>query len=273
MPNLDPRRGEFVTASTAHRVMAEFEEELTMQARKFDFEINNDLLALMQQKLVKPLISVLKTQGIKITGAVRDMHYEYVKSLTPVFTKGMESYALELVNNYYRIEDRSGFKTEDTERGNDYEQFAVEAAEKSLGFKFDLTGKDQDFFSEGSLSCTPDGVKYNDIFMIERGLEVKCPNDNNHIFNFVNVNNQQDLLKHHSDYYWQCQTALHVTGAEVWYWASWNNNRPEWQQLKIIEIRPNELHINLLKKRADRVIEYRDNAIKKIEDQRIQMVA
>jgi hypothetical protein len=249
---LNPDRKHFVTASQAYRVMADFKLELagqTMQAP----DIENSALDYFKKLAFKPKVGELKKTGIELSGAQINEAWTYLNAITPVFSTGMESVAREIaMNDFVESRDES-YKSEDMEHGNDCEGEAVIALSKHTGIEFTAIEDGQQFLTKGNLGVTPDGTEY-DGFNIKSCAEVKCPLDKNHMKYLYLIHDQESLLKVMPLYYWQAQCGLAVTGAETYHWASYHNNFIESCRLVYVPITRNEEHIDMLIKRADRVI-------------------
>jgi len=263
---LDPRRKNYVTASQCHRVMAGFEKELagrSMEKPKLPFF--NDLADLINKEGKKPLVGECKDAGIKCTGKDIAAVYDYIKSTTPVFSDGMFAVALEIAMFSFVEERDDGIVTADMKNGNDTELEAVSKLSDRTGIDFVNTGEEQAFFSRGSLGVTPDAVEYGEDFKIKSCGEVKCPKDTTHMGYLYRLHNQSDLLRYKPEYYWQAQCGLHVTGAEVYHWASYHNGFIPKCQLVYIPIEPVAEHIEILVYRSDKVLAKVPDIIEKIQ--------
>ena len=259
---LSEDRQYYVTGSQAHRVMAEHEKELS--AGDFtlsDFPEREQLISFVgdfyKSKGSCPLVRDAKAAEIVVSGAQIKEVYAYLESLKPVFTKGMESYAREIVKHQLVSEREENYSGRDTERGNEQEHLAVAALESKLGYEFDFTGDEQEFFHLDYLGLTPDGAHYDDTFMVDQGLEVKCPKQDIHMKNLCTLKNQDDLLAEYPEYYWQCMTGLAVTTASVWHFGTFNKDyKTERGDFRLVHIPiyPVKSHIDLLLKRSEAVV-------------------
>lgn len=263
---LDPKRKHFVTASQAHRVMSGFEKELSGKNSIFPGHDNAmDIAAYIEDTgNYLPLVGELKEAGIVARGIeIKDVS-DYMKSRIKVFSEGMESVAREIAMYSFISERDERGKTKDMERGNIQEGEAVLALSNMLDVDFESTGIDQLFFSDGFLGVTPDGVEY-DGFSIKSCAEVKNPMDLTHMKYLSNVKDAQTLLDTESIYYWQAQTGLAVTGADVYHWASYHNGFNSPYDMVYVAIKPNKEHIDILKERAERVSKRVPDIIKDIK--------
>ena len=249
---LDENRKHYVTASQAHRIMAGFESEL-IDIPKPHFEESDLVLCHLHDCTNKPKVGELKSAGLMATGAQISSCWEYHKSLTPVFTTGMESVAREIAMAQFLDERDEQYQSEDMERGNIQEREAIIALSEHLGVEFFDTEDDQTFFTKGSLGVTPDGVQYDSDFNVEACGEVKNPKDTSHMYYLLMINSQDDLLRLKPEYYWQAQAGLAVTGAKSYHWASYHNGFRMPYRLVYVHITPNLEHIRALEIRAARV--------------------
>lgn len=123
--------------------------------------------------------------------------------------KGLETYVYDIIANYYSSAEKESYTNEDIERGNELEDQARGIYELETGNKVDQVGFiELDKYTGGS----PDGLigKYG-------GLEIKCLNDSKYI---------RELLseKRTTEYDWQIQMYLYITGRKWWHLAIYNPN-------------------------------------------------
>ncbi len=252
---LNPDRKKFVTASQAHRVMAKFEGELAGRLLEKPTFPDYDKLVLAMRDFDKaPLVRELKNIGITATGKEIEQTRKYIKAQVPVFSEGMESVAIEMSMSQFVEIDEDEYLSEDMRRGNDQEAAAVAALSRHIGVEFTSTGEDQQFLSIDNIGVTPDGVEY-DGFNIKSCAEVKAPKAETHMKYLYRLTTQESLLKYVPEYYWQCQTGLAVTGADVYHFAAYNARFKGKYQLVYIPVVPVQEHIDILKERAERVVD------------------
>ena len=249
---LNNDRQRFVTASQAYRVMAGFELELAGQTMESP-DIEADAMDFIKKLPIKPKVGDLKKTGFDLSGAEINEAWTYLKAITPVFSEGMGSVAREIAMNDF-IESRDeGYKSEDMERGNEQEGEAIIALSKHIGVSFTDIEDGQKFLTSGNLGVTPDGIEH-DGFNIESCAEVKNPTDTTHMKYLHLVHDAESLLRVRPLYYWQAQCGLFVTGAKKYHWASHHNKFIESCRLVYVSIERNDEHIDMLIKRAERVI-------------------
>ena len=110
-----------------------------------------------------------------------------------------------------------GFASYDMQWGIDHEAEAVQAFTDKTGLNVDKHGLAQELITMSEhVGCTPDGLIDS-----THGLELKCPKSVTHI-SYWKIKNSDDLKKHCSNYYWQVQGSMMVTGREEWYFASFD---------------------------------------------------
>lgn len=264
---LSSNRQYFVTGSQASRVMAGYEEELVKPLHP-DFESSHLIVKAVSDFYEEhnkcPLVRDIVNAGFKASSPEVKECFAYVKSLKPIFTDGMLSYAREIAKHQLVTEPEETFRGYDMERGNEQEHLAVEAFEKVSGLSFDFTGDEQEFLNLDYLGLTPDGAHYDDLFMIDQGLEVKCPKQDIHMKNLHLLKTQDDLLREYPAYYWQCMTGLAVTTAHTWNFATYNGTFKEGYQVVHLEVKPVQKHIDILLKRSQAVIEKSREILKEV---------
>lgn len=125
--------------------------------------------------------------------------------------KGMETYITELMSEYFSSGEKSSYKNEDMERGNELEAQARSLYELEYGCKVDEVG-----FIEYNefVGCSPDGLIGED-----GGIEIKCVNDKIYfIYLLDSTKNIED------NYYWQIQMCLLISGRKWWDIVIYNPN-------------------------------------------------
>lgn len=144
---------------------------------------------------------------------------------------GLDSYIYQKLSEYYSTAKKEIYTNEDLERGNELEDEARSIYELNTNTEVEQVGFIE--YSE-SVGCSPDGLINDD-----GGIEIKCPNDLNYFKLLVD-------FKIKSDYMWQIQMNLLITGRNWWDYVVYN---PNFKKDIIIErIEPNkEMFEKLLK--------------------------
>lgn len=107
------------------------------------------------------------------------------------------------------------------------------------------------------VGCSPDGLVGSD-----GGLEIKCPYNSSKHIEYLLLNDVESFKKKCTEYYWQIQGCLMVTGREWWDFVSFDRRFKGVLKFKQLRIYPNTDDIELLKSRLNKAIEYK----KSIED-------
>ena len=104
--------------------------------------------------------------------------------------KGLESYVLEIMAEYYSSAERDNYTNEHMQRGIELEPIAKQVYELENDCEIKEIG-----FAEYNeyIGCSPDGLVGKDGM-----IEIKCPSDKNYLDILVNE-------KIDSGYVWQCQ--------------------------------------------------------------------
>ena len=96
------------------------------------------------------------------------------------------------------------------------------------------------------------------------GIEIKCPyNNENHVLHMM-VGNGENLKRIKSEYYYQVQMSMLVTGAESWYFVSYNPCFMGKFRMHVALIERNEQDIEELKSRLLKAVEIKNNIIKQL---------
>jgi len=125
--------------------------------------------------------------------------------------KGLDTYVLELMSEYYSSGEREYYSNADMDRGNELEELAASAYEMEVGAKLEKVG-----FVEYNefVGCSPDRLVGED------GLvEIKCPNDKN-FFKFL-LEGEKAIS---TDYMAQMQMQMLVTGRKWCAFVAYNPN-------------------------------------------------
>lgn len=157
-------------------------------------------------------------------------------------------------------------KTPSIAWGNACEVEAIEYFSKITGFSVSKTGENQEFVEckihpelDGFVGCTPDGI----IVFCNGGIsgvEIKCPESINHLDN-LKIRSRDDLLNMRPEYYWQIMFQMLCTGAEFWYFASYDPDFiDDGKKMVFLQIARDNDAIERLKKRLYRLIDFvKDN--------------
>lgn len=125
--------------------------------------------------------------------------------------KGLETYTMEIMSEYYSSGEKESYTNKDIERGIELEEFAREMYELETDSKIEQVG----FIEHNEFSgCSPDGLIEKD-----GGVEFKALKDINH-FKMI-VNGEKEI---ESKYIWQIQMNLLITGRKWWDFVSYNPN-------------------------------------------------
>lgn len=189
----------------------------------------------------------------------RLMGYENDPKYQTQLTKGGMTYAYEKYLETITSESDS-FSTSSTEHGNEFEKEAAVQFMEETGLVVANYGIDQEFIELGEhLGCTPDGLIGDDA-----GFESKCPNSKTHDHYLSNIQCQDSFKKTCSDYYWQIQGSMYITGRKKWYFVSYDPRFVEQKErLLILRIDRNEEDIENLKNRLRLAIGYKLSLLKK----------
>ena len=145
--------------------------------------------------------------------------------------------------------------------GIDHEHEALDAFIAQTGLAVEACKDGQQFVTLGdSVGGTPDGV----IPSILSGVEIKCPQSATHLDYLDHVTDASSLKLVAPEYYWQCQGLMMLTGAETWFFVSYDPRfLDDSLRLHIATIERDEDDIDRLKRRLDLAIEARDAIVAK----------
>lgn len=178
----------------------------------------------------------------------------------PDFPKGAQTYALEkAIELLTEFDDSQGFVNAAMQWGIDHEVEAVQAFTAITGLHVHKTGDTQESINLGEpVSCTPDGLIVGE----NVGVEVKCPSSKVH-FEYLQLKNGDDLKKIALEYYWQVQGGMYITGYKSGIFVSYDPRfKNESHQLHFLTVDRNQADIDLLAKRLEMAISYRDELLK-----------
>jgi len=138
--------------------------------------------------------------------------------------KGLQTYAYKVLSEYLAT-NRENYSNDDMDRGNELEPEARAIYELETGNKVDEVG----FIElDDRVGCSPDGLVDED-----GGIEIKCPN--NQRFTEIIINKEKAI---DSNYIWQIQMNLLITGRKWWDFVAYNPNFKN--PIIIIRIFPDE---------------------------------
>jgi putative phage-type endonuclease len=125
--------------------------------------------------------------------------------------KGLETLVYEIMAEAYS-KNTEHYTNEDMERGHELEDMARNLYTLETGNVVEQVG----FIERDEyVGCSPDGLIGE-----EGGLEIKCPNDKNHLYTAITG-------EYDKKYYWQVQMTLLITGRKWWDLVFFNPNLPK----------------------------------------------
>lgn len=125
--------------------------------------------------------------------------------------KGLETYIVELMAEYYSSGDKEHFSNRHTDRGNEYEPVARELYSFEQGVDVEEVGFIE--FNE-YVGSSPDGLVGED-----GGIEIKCIDDVKYFKHLLNGESEID-----SGHIWQIQMNLLVSERKWWDLVIYNPN-------------------------------------------------
>lgn len=174
--------------------------------------------------------------------------------------KGAITYVIEKVLEEATTGEKKGFSTDSTEWGNETEKEAAEKFAEKYSLEISKYGDNQELIKlTKDVSCTPDGLTSDDA-----GFETKCPDSKTHLFYLENLteNNFKQLC---TDYYWQVQGGMYITGFKKWYFISYDPRfKNESKRLLVLEIKRNDEDIEKLQKRLQQAIKLKREKLKQL---------
>lgn len=137
--------------------------------------------------------------------------------------KGLNTYIIKLMAEYYSSGEHEGYRNAHMERGNELEPIARSMYELETGMTVEQVG----FVEHNEFAgCSPDGLVGED-----GGVEIKCHDDVTH-FRFI-MNGESEI---DTKYIWQIQMNLMITGRDWWDYIAYNPNFE--QSLLVFRIYP-----------------------------------
>lgn len=147
--------------------------------------------------------------------------------------KGLETYTKEIVRKQISSKIGDEYSNKDFDRGHELEPIAREMYELENSVKIEQVGFiELDEFS----GCSPDGLVEED-----GGAEIKCPDDKVY---FDYLLDKEKAIS--SDYIWQCQMNLFITGRKWWDLIIYNPNFKK--SMFVFRILPDKDKFKLLEK-------------------------
>lgn len=210
------RAGNF-TASENHRLMAGWQEKKT--PREFD-EFKHIYRAIRHLDK-KPLVGDVKNKvKCNVSGDLINLTWKIIQEERP--PQGLVTYAQEkAIEEFFHPDPSLNFSTQHTRNGEEREHECMAMLSEKTGIEFVHTGGDQIHIHADEVGCTPDGLKLDELDLVETGAEAKCKSALVHAQNMM-VKNNNDMKSNIFDAFVQVQTAMLVTGADHWYFANYN---------------------------------------------------
>jgi len=147
--------------------------------------------------------------------------------------KGLETYVKEIIRKQMSSNKESSYSNKDLERGHELEPVARQMYELENSVEVEQVG----FIEHSELvGCSPDGLVGD-----EGGTEIKCPDDKVY---FDYLLEKEDAIS--SDYIWQCQMNLFITGRKWWDLIIYNPNFEK--SMFVFRILPDENKFKSLEK-------------------------
>lgn len=167
----------------------------------------------------------------------------------------IEEVAIEILTGGQSRED---FTSEAMLHGSETELLAIARFEQETGLFCLFTGEEQEFIQHNKyFGGTPDGLINDDAL-----IEIKCPKSKTHFFNLQNLKSAEDVKKYYTEYYWQIQANLFITGRKTGYFVSFDDRfLDEKQQIIIVEVPYCREDVSFMIFRLDLAIEYLEKLI------------
>lgn len=184
---------------------------------------------------------------------------------------GAETYAMEKAAEHLTnsCDFNTGWQSEDMARGNEMEPKAVERFVKETGISVDWFGENQSFIEYRgdnkillqNVGGTPDGSIDQEV-----GLEIKCPKSKTHLSYIMNLN-AETFKKEVTNYYWQVQGYMMLTGKAAWFFVSYDDRFVDpSKQVLILRIDRNETDIQKLLARLEKAVLRKNEILKQIKE-------
>ena len=210
------RCGNF-TASANHRLMAGWDKA----APDTSFPEFDQLYTVIKELDSKPLVGDIKNLfEFSVSGEMISKTWKAIQYEKP--SQGLITYAEEkAIESFFYPDPSLNFSTVHTRNGEEREVECMALLSSATGLDFVNIGDDQVHIHSDEVGCTPDGIVLDDLDLVAIGAEVKCKSPLEHAKNIL-ISNGEELKKNAFDHFVQVQTAMLVTGATQWYFASYN---------------------------------------------------
>lgn len=183
---------------------------------------------------------------------------------------GAKTYATKTAIELLTLQDTNdkSFKSYDMQWGSNTEAEAVEAVYQQYGLVVEKYGDNQEFVAlNKDIGCTPDGLIDDDA-----GIETKCPASETHA-KYLQLKTVDDFKKACSDYWWQIQGCMYVTGREKWLFVSYDPRfLDERLRLKTMILYRDENDIAFLDKRLKQAVAYRNEIYNSLTNVNLSIV-
>lgn len=127
------------------------------------------------------------------------------------YGKGLDTYILKMMSEYYSSGINEKFVSKDIQRGNELEPIARQVYE----FENDVIVEQVGFVEyDEYVGCSPDGLVGED-----GGIEIKCVDDTGYLKYLLDGRDEIN-----SSYIWQIQMNLLITGRKWWDLCIYNPN-------------------------------------------------
>jgi hypothetical protein len=140
--------------------------------------------------------------------------------------------------------------------GKEMEPNAVEYFQRKTGLECEEIG----FIAFGDHAGgspdrkTPDGI-----------LEVKCPYSIEMQIDYLMLTDQWDLKRMKPEYFWQCQSNLLFTNAEVCHFITYDPRYPETHRMTHIQVKPDEDAFNAIVKKLEAAVKRKLETLRQIK--------
>lgn len=183
--------------------------------------------------------------------------YENKNDLPKGAISYIEEVAIEILTGGQSRED---FTSEAMQHGSETELLAIARFEQETGLFCTKTGENQEFVQYNEyFGGTPDGL------FGENGLiEIKCPKPKTHFFNLQNLKTAEDVKKYYTEYYWQIQANLFITGRTQGVFVSYDDRfLDKEKQIIIVEVPYCREDVSLMLFRLEQAVEYLEKLIRR----------
>lgn len=166
-----------------------------------------------------------------------------------------KTYVLEKIAETITGMQKPAFSSAATEWGEMYEGAARELFTMVTGHKIEPC----DFIEYKEYAGgTPDGMGDG------IGIEIKCPYDTTNHIRHMTIRDQGDLKEIAKDYYYQCMSLLKFTGADVWYFVSFDPRCNAENQIHIVPVYPDNNEFEAIQSKIDLALEHMKSVVETI---------